>query len=68
MKKAKQTQHSASNVLLGMAAGAAVSAAGMYYASHNQKEVRKMTKKITHTAENAMDGIDKAMNSLTQNF
>ncbi len=65
MRKNKQHAHTSANVMLGMAAGAAVSAAGLYYATHNQKEVRKMAKKITHTAENAMQGIDKAVESMT---
>ncbi len=65
----KSHHHTASsNLWLGMAAGAVVSAAGMYYASHNQREVKKMTKKITHTAENAMHGIDKAVQGITRNF
>ncbi|MFI3170207.1 MAG: hypothetical protein R3Y06_09710 [Faecalibacterium sp.] len=68
MKKHKHTMNNSTNVLLGMAAGAAVSAAGMYYATHNQKEMKKMAKKISHTAEHAMSGIDNVVSNLTQNF
>lgn len=68
MKKSKHNDHSASNIILGMAAGAAVSAAGIYYASQNQRQVKKATKKLGHTAENAISSIDKAVTSMTQHF
>lgn len=65
MRKNKQNAHTSTNLLLGMAAGAAVSAAGLYYANQHPKEMKKMAKKINHTAESAMDGIDKAMGTIS---
>ena len=57
----KEREHTASNVLLGMAAGAAISAAGMYLAGQNEREWKKLAKKVTHGAENAMGGLENML-------
>ncbi len=69
MKKAQQKQqHTASNVLLGMVAGGAVSAASMYYATHNRREVKRAVKKMENTAENAISNLDKVVSNIARNF
>ncbi len=55
--------HTVSNVLLGMAAGAAVSAAGLYLANQNERELKHLAKKVTHGAENAVGGIENVLGS-----
>ena len=54
----KEEKHEMSGLLLGMAAGAAVSAAGMYLAGQNERDLRRLAKQVTHGAENAVGGIE----------
>ena len=50
--------HTAMNVAMGLAAASAVGA-GVYLASQNQREVKKMAKKVARGAEKAVLDIDK---------
>jgi hypothetical protein len=59
----REQNHTATNILLGMAAGAAVSAAGMYLASQNERELKHLAKKVTHGAENALGGLETVLDN-----
>ncbi len=55
MQKKDQT---AKNIAMGLAAASAVGA-GAYLASRNQREVKKMAKKVARGAEKAVLDIDR---------
>ncbi len=59
----KEQDRMATDVLLGAAAGAAVSAAGMYLANKNERELRRIAKKVTHGAENAVGGLENMLDN-----
>ncbi len=59
----KEQDRMATDVLLGVAAGAAVSAAGMYLANKNERELRRIAKKVTHGAENAVGGLENMLDN-----
>ena len=59
----KEQDRMATDVLLGAAAGAAVSAAGMYLANKNERELSRIAKKVTHGAENAVGGLENMLDN-----
>ena len=59
----KEQDRMATDVLLGAAAGAAVSAAGMYLANKKERELRRIAKKVTHGAENAVGGLENMLDN-----
>ncbi len=59
----KEQNHIVADVLLGAAAGAAVSAAGMYLAGRNERELRHLARKVSHGAENAVSSLENALDS-----
>lgn len=61
----KNRTDTATNVMLGMAAGAAVSAAGMMLAGQNKRQVRRTARKLAHGAEQAVDKLDKMVTDFT---
>ena len=61
----KKQDHTLSGAMLGMAAGAAVGAAGLYLAGRNEWEMKKLAKKVAHGAENAVQGIETVLDTLT---
>lgn len=59
-----QQDNTASNVmnlLAGAAAGAAVSAAGMYWMGCNQRQRKKFVKKASRSVENAVNGLESML-------
>lgn len=46
------------NLLAGAAAGAAVSAAGMYWMGYNQRQRKQFAKKAARGVENAVNGLE----------
>ncbi len=68
MKKKKQTNGMPTNVMLGVAAGAVMSAAGMYYASQNSRDMKRVTKKLSKKAQGAMSNVENAIGNITKTF
>ena len=52
-------EHQTSNLLLGMAAGAALGAAGMMAVSQNPRKVKRAARKMAKGAEQAVMQLDK---------
>lgn len=50
-----------SGAAMGMLAGSALGIMGAYAAQKHPREVKKAMKKAAHTAQKAMNGIDKMM-------
>ena len=59
----KQNNGNFSGVMMGMAAGAVVGAAGLYFATRDEREKRRMIKTMEHSAENALGGIETAIDN-----
>ncbi len=55
--------NSIKSAAMGIAVGAAVCAAGAYAMQKHPKEVKKAVKKVSHTANKAMGGIDKIISA-----
>ena len=51
--------HQPSNLLIGMAAGAALGAAGMMAANQNPRKVKRAARKVAKGAEQAVMQLDK---------
>lgn len=51
--------HQTSNLLIGMAAGAALGAAGMMAANQNPRKVKRAARKVAKGAEQAVMQLDK---------
>lgn len=49
------------NLLAGAAAGAAVSAAGMYWMSCNQRQRKQIAKKAAKSVENVVNGLENML-------
>jgi len=60
----RQQDHTMANLLAGAAAGAAVGAAGMYLADRDERELRRLAKKMTHGAENAVGGLETMLENI----
>ena len=64
MKHLQQnTAASVANLLAGAAAGAAVSAAGMYWIGTSERQRRQFVKKAARGVENAVDGLENMLES-----
>lgn len=48
---------------MGIAVGAAVGAMGSYLAQQHPREVKRAVKKMTHTAQRAVNELDRALTS-----
>lgn len=57
----KESNRLVSNVLLGVAAGAAAGAAGLYLAGQDQRELRRVARRVERGAENAVCSLDHMM-------
>ena len=57
----KNTNSMMSGAAMGMLAGSALGAVGAYAAQKHPREVKTAMKKASHTAQKAMNGIDKMM-------
>ena len=57
----RNTKNMAKGAALGVMAGAAMGAAGMYAAEKSPKELKMAVKKAAHTAEKAMMNAEKMM-------
>lgn len=55
----RRPEHHASDMLLGMAAGAAIGAAGAMLASQNQCQMKRTAHKMAKGAEHAVMKLDK---------
>ncbi len=62
----QQAKNSSSGVLLGMAAGAALGAAGVMAASQNQRQLRRNVRKVAKGAENAVLQLDKMVGDFVE--
>ncbi len=68
MKKKKQDNGMPTNLMLGVAAGAVMSAAGIYYASQNNSNMKRVVKKINKKAQGAMSNVENVIGSITKTF
>lgn len=59
----RSTKNMAKGAALGVMAGTAVGAIGAYAAQKSPKEWKKTMKKAAHTAEKALDSVDKMLQS-----
>lgn len=59
----RRPQHNASDMLLGMAAGAAIGAAGAMLAGQNQRQMKRTAHKVAKGAEQAVTKLDKMVTS-----
>ena len=59
----RSTKNMAKGAALGVMAGTAVGAIGAYAAQKSPKEWTKTMKKAAHTAEKALDSVDKMLQS-----
>lgn len=55
----RRPAHHASDLLIGMAAGAAIGAAGMMMAEQNQRQMKRTAHKMAKGAEHAVMKLDK---------
>lgn len=62
----QQAKNSSSGVLLGMAAGAALGAAGVMAASQNQRQLRRNVRKVAKGAENTVLQLDKMVGDFVE--
>ena len=58
--------NSSSEMLLGMAAGAALGAVGVMAATQNQRQLRRTTRKVVKGAENAVLQLDKMVGDFVE--
>lgn len=62
MKMKHKTTNEMSGLLMGAAAGAAISAAGIYLADRqNQRQVKRFAKKAAQGVENMISGVEQMM-------
>ena len=57
----KNTKSMMSGAAMGVLAGSALGAVGAYAAQKHPREMKKVMKKAAHTAQKAMNSIDKMM-------
>lgn len=62
----QQSGNSSSGILLGMAAGAALGAAGVMAATQNQRQLRRNVRKMAKGAENAVMQLDKMVGDFVE--
>lgn len=59
----RKSENMMKGAAVGLAVGAAMGVAGSFVAQQNPKEVKRVIKKAGHTAEKAMQNLDKMMQS-----
>lgn len=62
----QQANQGASGMLLGMAAGAALGAVGVMAATQNQRQLRRTTRKVMKSAENAVLQLDRMVGDFVE--
>ena len=62
----QQTNQGASDMILGMAAGAALGAVGVMAATQNQRQLRRTTRKVMKGAENAVLQLDRVVGDFVE--
>lgn len=62
----QQANQGASDMLLGMAAGAALGAVGVMAATQNQRQLRRTTRKVMKGAENAVLQLDRMVGDFVE--